>query len=189
MHTHIHTQLYTSTHTYIHKQTHRSGETAMQTYTQDLQTCMHAQMYTNVHRLSQTHTEKTHRRNDADTHRTSHFFSNLFLLQFAFIFLQPESRAAAPCTLLDTTNFLKQLTSFATQHASLNSYYTEDPCKFALRTSGVWFNIFFMQRQVYNEGQVGDDDGQGGDDLNWEFGLCRSECCWGRQPRHWSWLE
>ena len=30
----------------------------------------------------------------------------------------------------------------------------------------IWCLIqyFYLQRQVYNEGQVGDDDGQGGDD-------------------------
>ena len=84
------------------------------------------------------------------------------MLQFAFIFLQPESGAAAPCTLLlDTSNFLKQPTSFPTQHASLNSFYTEDPC-----LANIWCLIqhFFLQRQVYNDDQVGDDDGQGGVD-------------------------
>ena len=125
-----HTQIYTNRHTNIHKQKHRSGETAVQTLTQDMHTC------TNVHKCHR-HTEKTHRRKDADTHCTSHFFSDFFFVSVCFIFLQLESGAAAPCTLLDTTNFLKQPTSFATPHASLNSYYTEDPCNFALGTSGV----------------------------------------------------
>ena len=133
MHTHkntqTHTKIYTNRHTGLEKQQCRHIH----------KTCRHVymhkctQMCTDCHR----HTEKTHRRKDADTHCTSHFFSDFFFVSVCFIFLQLESGAAAPCTLLDTSNFLKQSTSFATQHASLNSYYTEDPFNFALRTYGV----------------------------------------------------
>ena len=100
---------------------------------------------TNVHKCAQTVADIQRKHTDAKTQTHTAVpisFPISSLLQFAFIFLQLESGAAAPCTLLDTSNFLKQPTSFATHHASLNSYYTEDPCNFASWTSGVWSNIF-----------------------------------------------
>ena len=127
---HTHTQIYTNRHTGLEKQQCRH----IYTRPADLHTCK------NVHKCAQTVTDTQGKHTDAKTQTNTAVpisFPISSLLQFAFIFLQPESGAAAPCTLLDTSNFLKQPTSFPTQHASLNSYYTEDPCNFALRTSGV----------------------------------------------------
>ena len=127
----MHTHKYTQTDTQIY--TNRNTGLEKQQCRHLHKTCIHAQMYTNV-----TDTQRKHTDAKTQTHTALPIsFPISSLLQFAFIFLQLESGAAAPCTLLDTSNFLKQPTSFATPHASLNSYYTEDPCNFALRTSGV----------------------------------------------------
>ena len=136
IHKHTHTQSYTSTHKYTQtdKQVWRNSSADTYTRPADMHTC------TNVHKCAQTVADIQRKHTDAKTQTNTAVpisFPISSLLQFAFIFLQPKSGAAAPCTLLDTSNFLKQPTSFPTQHASLNSFYTEDPCNFALRTSGV----------------------------------------------------
>ena len=90
-HTHNYTQ--THTHTIIHKHTliytNRQTGLEKQQRRHIHKTCrpayMHkcTQMCTDCHR----HTGKTHRRKDADTHCSSHFFSSFFFASVCFCIL------------------------------------------------------------------------------------------------------